>query len=128
VKSRIKKDKLLEILRENRARHRGVFEASLAGYRTAAEQLLTQSLAEMSAGRTPELRILLSRPEDHTRDYDRIIRMLELDVDSEFVLDEEQFSNYVMDDWRWKRDWLRMSNRYASASTQQAYGVIEDED
>lgn len=128
METTIKKDELLDIINENRTKHREVFEAALAGYQEKAKEILQQNLDDLNAGRVRELRILLSRPEDHTRDYDRIIRMLQLDVNSEFTLSEQRFAQYVMDDWDWKRDWLSMSNRYASASTQEAYGVIEDDD
>jgi predicted component of viral defense system (DUF524 family) len=128
VETTVVKSDLLAILTENRAKHRTVFEAAFAGYKDQAKKILRAHLRDLNAGRAPELRILLSRPQDHTADYDRIIKMLELDVNEQFTLPEERFAQYVMDDWRWKRDWLRMSSQYASASTQEAYGVIEDDD
>ena len=128
METTVKKDELLAILNENRAKHQQVYEAAFAGYAEHAKQILQQELDDLNAGRVRELRILLSRPQNHTADYDRIIKMLELHVHSEFTLSEDLFAQYVMDDWRWKRDWLKMSNRYASASTQETYGVIEDDD
>jgi hypothetical protein len=128
VETTIEKEKLLAILNENRAKHREVFDAAFAGYREQAKKILRANLRDLNAGRVRELRILLSRPEDHTKDYDRIITMIQLDVHEQFTLSESEAAQYVMDDWRWKRDWLRMSNQYASASTQEAYGFIEDED
>jgi hypothetical protein len=105
-----------------------VFRAAVEGYREQAERLLIAELTAIQQGRTPELRIILSRPRDHTRDYDRAIRMLEMDTRDELTLDERTFGQYVMDQWQWKSDFLRMSNSYAAGATEEAYGVIEDDD
>jgi predicted component of viral defense system (DUF524 family) len=115
-------------LQENREKHRAVFDDALAGYRAEALKTLEDTIRSLSEGRAPRIYISLSRPEDHTRDYDRIIKMLDMEVAETFVLPEERFAQYVMDDWRWKRDWLKMSSRYASASTEAAYGVVEEDD
>ncbi len=128
MEAKFRKDELLVILRENREKHRGVFEAALKGYRDEAEKILGETLGDVLAGGTPKIYIMLDRPEDHTLDYDRIIKMLDMQVEDEFILSEERFAQYVMDDWRWKRAWLKMSNRYAASSTAAAYGVVEDDD
>jgi hypothetical protein len=128
VETTVNKQQLLKIIRENRDKHRGVFEEALLGFRLHAVKVLDEKIAALRDGRSPEIRIVVSRPEDHTPDYDRVIRMLEMDTGQEFTLSEERFAQYVMDDWSWKRDWLRMSNRYAAGATRQAYGVEADED
>lgn len=127
MKGTYQKEDLLRTIRANRETHREVFDAALNGYRQQAMKILEDTLQDISKGRTPELRIILSRPEDRTRDYDRIIRMLEMEVAETIELSEEQFAQYVMDDWAWKRTWLRMSNTYAAGATERAYGVVEDE-
>jgi hypothetical protein len=124
----IRKEKLLEIIRGNRDKHREVFEAALAGYRDTALAQLEEKIASLESGRTPEIRVVVPRPEDHTVDYDRIIRMLELDTGETFTLSERMFAHYVMDDWDWKRQFVKMSSRYAAASTREAYGDFYDED
>jgi len=129
METTVRKDELIAILRQNRDRHRGVFEAALHGYRERAAELLENKLEDLEAGRTPEIRILLSRPEDHTRDYDRTIKMLEMDTGDTFTLSEPNFARYVMDDWDWKRQWLRMSSQYAADATSREYGdTFEGED
>jgi hypothetical protein len=128
MKGTYRKDELLTIIRANQATHRAVFEAALDGYRKQALVLLEDTLEQVSKGATPELRILLARPEFHGRDYDRIIKMLEMEVADEISLDESQFAQYVMDDWDWKRTWVRRMSSYASASTEKAYGDLGDDD
>ena len=118
----VNKQELLTRMRENRDKHRKVFLDALAGYRAEALTVLEEQVASLRDGKTPEIRFTLSRPADHTRDYDRVIGMLDMDKGSEFTLDEQTYAQYVDDDWAWKRQWLKMSNRYASASTISNYG------
>lgn len=128
MKTTVRKDQLLQILRENREKHRTVFEAALNGYRKAALEKLEATLAELADARPPDVRVVLDRPVDHTRDYDRVILMLKMDTGTDFTLDEQMFAWFVMDDWEWKRRWLRMSSSYAAAETSRAYGDDVDDE
>jgi hypothetical protein len=122
----VDKADLLVKLRENREKHRTVFLAALDGYKKQATEILKSHIRAIEEGRTPLLVISLARPEDHTRDYDRVIGMLEMDKSGEFRLDAVTYGNYVNDDWRWKREWARMSSSYARDSYTSNYGEIED--
>ena len=124
----VRKAELISIVRENRDKHTSVFRASVDGYRELAMEMLRGEIASLEAGRTPELRVILTRPRDHTRDYDRVIRMLELDTREQILLDERTFAKYVMDQWEWTGEFLRFSSSYAAGATQEAYGVIDNDD
>jgi hypothetical protein len=119
----VDKAELLSKLQENQAKHRQVFLDALAGYRVKCEEKLTEHLEMLRKGKTPGLSLFMSRPEDHTKDYDRIIGMVKMDVNDVFELDENSYSQYVMDDWAWKRDWLDTSTAYAAESVADVYGV-----
>jgi hypothetical protein len=54
------------------------------------------------AGRGIDLNFNLNQPESHMGDYARVLKMLEMDIKPEIMLDEQQFANYVMDEWNWK--------------------------
>lgn len=123
----VSKSDLLAKMRENRATHREVFQAALEGYRRYAQLVLREHLEALSAGKTPEIRITVSRPSDHTRDYDRVIEMLEMHKGDEFVLNETDFSQYVRDDWSWKRQWATSNSGYAVAKMSEAYGEYLDD-
>lgn len=114
------KSKLLEILKENRAAHRAIFEEALKGYKQQNIDLLELHLANLRAGKVATIYISLPIPEDHTKDYDRVIRALELDNRKEVELSEADVQRYVMDDWTWKRDFLA-SNRAYSISASKAF-------
>jgi hypothetical protein len=128
MKITVSKDELLRVMRENRGKHRTVFLAALDGYSQERRRLLEGELRRMEADRRPrELRLLLSVPEDHTSDYDRVIGMLEMDTGETFTLDEQTYAQYVADDWAWKRAWAKMSSHYAGEVYAASYGEIDDE-
>ena len=97
----VKRDELLETVKKNRDNHRTVFKKAQAAYRKRMIQELDLMLADAKAGRHIRRAVLIPEPEDHTRDYDRIVRMLEMSVDNVLELSEYDFSRYAMDQWEW---------------------------
>lgn len=119
---------LMDTLQVNRQKHRAVFEAAMEGYARQAREILEEQLAIVQRGGRPrQIRISLFRPEDHTADYDRAIRMIELHVPDTIELSEADAAHFLMDDWDWTRAWRKMSSGYAAGATEQAYGEIDDE-
>ncbi len=118
----VSKTELLERLEENRAKHRTVFEAAVTGYRKEALDRLEHRIKQLKDGKLPDLFINLTVPEDHTRDYDRVIKMVQMHIGDTFELSEGDFGSYVMDDWKWKRQWAYTNSTYAAAAVEQAYG------
>ena len=53
-------------------------------------------------------------PQDHTKEYDINIQMLEMSEDEKLVVSQKQFQNFVLDDWEWRQDFLSNSAQYAS--------------
>ena len=112
---RVRVDKVLVLLRANRAQHREVFEEAIENYRIEALRQLEQRVEEIREGRDFDLGFVLPTPEDHTSDYDRAITMLELtkEAGEEFVImDRPQQQNYIMDDWGWKDAWIMNTMSY----------------
>jgi hypothetical protein len=124
----VSKQELLRVMKENRSKHRTVFLAALEGYRQEARRVLENELKRIADARRPhEIRILLAVPEDHTRDYDRVIGMLEMDTGDTFALDERTYAEYVTDDWGWKRAWASTASIYAAESYAANYGGADDD-
>jgi hypothetical protein len=109
---RLKRKELLKIVKENRANHRAVFEKALEGYRKVAIKELRKMLEEAKKGLRIRREVRLVEPIDQTREYDKIIMMLEMSTDEIIELDERGFSQYVMDDWSWKANFLETTNPY----------------
>lgn len=119
----VSKAELLAKLQENRAKHRETFEAALNGYKAHAMKVLKAEIRALNDGRIPDINISIGRPEDRTRDYDRVIGMLQMHTGDTFDLDETSYAQYVDDDWSWKRQWLKLSASYAPDSVYTNYQV-----
>lgn len=109
-------DDLLSILGKNRDDHRAIFDEAVEGYKQKATELLEDHIDRIRKGDLTAVYVNLPRPEDHTQDYNRVIKMLELSTDSTIELDEHDFAQYVMDDWAWKRQFLISNTHYSTTA------------
>jgi hypothetical protein len=108
----VKKDELLSAIRKNRESHRGIFLKAQDGYRAAVIEELDRWLADARAGRQIKRSLALVEPEEHTKDYDRIIRMLEMSQAETIKISERQFSQYVLDEWGWSASFTASNSAY----------------
>lgn len=115
-KIRVNKTELLETLRRNREDHRRIFEEALEGFRREAIAELEQKIKDLQAGKHRTVYISKPVPRDHTSDYDRAIRVMEMTVDDIITLSERDFAQYVMDNWGWQREFVRNSYNSTTAS------------
>lgn len=106
---------LREIVQRNRDAHRDIFERAVVVYRERMIEELERNLDDIKNGRVLHVRIGLPVPEDHTDDYDRVLRMLDLSVDEQIELTEADVAMYVQDDWAWKRNWAASTTSYLTA-------------
>jgi hypothetical protein len=112
---KVSKDQLLEVVRTNRDKHRQVFEAALEGYHQAAAKWLGEKLDEAKKGNLRDQLVFREPvPTDHTADYDRVIRMLEMALGDTIKVPEHEFSMFVMDEWGWKREWMATASNYTT--------------
>lgn len=109
----VKKEGLLTTLKANRDSHRAAYEGAMTGYRLALIGACEAKLADAKAGKRVGLKIDLVEPFSNEKDYDRIIRMLEMSINDEIHITEEEFNKYVMDDWSWKQGFATTNARYA---------------
>lgn len=109
---RVKKGLLIESLRKNKDTHRATFEKALDDYKVAVVAELEERLEDARKGKRLNQTFFLQQPEDHTRDYERVIKQLEMDVDDEVDLSEQEFAAYVMDQWSWTQQFTQTSQMY----------------
>lgn len=108
----VSKDELLGVLRRNRDGHREVFLKAQRGFRERAISELDRSLADARAGRDVRLAFHLPEPEDHTGDYDREIRMLEMHTEPTVRIRAGLFDQIVMDRWGWSASFHTTNSAY----------------
>ena len=106
---------LLKALTDNRAKHRADYTSAMEVYRdeviTAVDNMWT------AAHKREDVRPLhLVKPTNYLREYDRAIKMATMSVDKEVELDQNDFAQYVMDEWAWKSSFTAMTSTYAKHS------------
>lgn len=94
---------LLNSIKGNRDAHRALFLKAQEGYRVMMIEELDRMLQEAKDGKHIRRGVSFAEPQDHTEDYDRVIRMLEMSVDKEIEIDANSFDQYVRDRWSWKQ-------------------------
>lgn len=109
----VKVDDLAKKVLENRNAHQAIFQEACEGYRAKALELLEAHVAEVKAGKITRVVVNLPYPENHVDDYDRVLTMLEMSVDSQVTIDEGTFANYVMDQWAWTKQFLSSNSAYS---------------
>lgn len=109
----VRRAELLSALTANRTAHQAIFEEAVKGYKAQAERLLTQHLKAVRNGRMQQVAVYMDVPVNHTKDYDRVIKMVEMSVPDEVQLTGRDFASYVMDDWTWKQQFLTTNSTYS---------------
>jgi hypothetical protein len=111
----VRKDELVQIVEKNRKRHGTVFEKAYGKFMEAVERELELRLHRIRRGKSVDLYIRLPEPRDMTESYDRVLEMLAMETRDEVELTEQEFQQFVQDDWSWKREF---------ATTASVYGVV----
>lgn len=119
---RVKKEKLIETLRENRVKHETEYKTVYGLWRTQYITLLTERITQVREN-NPSLNsfkenvelgyINLPMPKSYISDYDTAIQMLEWTQEEEITLDRREFEQYVLDNWGWKSDFETVKCRYS---------------
>lgn len=108
----VKKSELVAELTKNRAVHQALFIEALGGYQEAVVKELKAMLALAVEGKEYKKVVMLQEPQDHTKEYDRVIRMLGMSVKDEVQITETEFTQYVLDDWSWKAAFVGTASNY----------------
>tara|TARA_B100001971_G_C17990109_1_gene431880 strand:- start:284 stop:637 length:354 start_codon:yes stop_codon:yes gene_type:complete len=112
---RMKKEVLVNKLKENREKHEKDYAEAKIGFRKEVEEILLNRLEEIRAGRNIKMFIDIPIPTNHLKDYDRTLKMLEMDIRLEIELPEDKFAKYVLDDWEWKHEFDNTVSNYTRA-------------
>ena len=114
---RLQMVKLLEIIGKNREAHHAIFLEAEKRYREVAIKLFNRQIAAAREGKPFVLGefIDLVQPVDRTADFDRAIQMLEIEVEDAVTLSTAGFSNFVLGQWNWSRQWAMSNSRHADS-------------
>ena len=107
---------LLKVVSENRENHIAAYEDAVTNYKKFLKKELEKMLAQLADGKLIDQNIKLRKPECHTKEYDKAIKMLTMTSDKEIELDEALFTQLVMDDWHWQRSFAANTMVYSSGN------------
>jgi len=116
MKIKVKKDEIVKIIQDNMIKHKDIFKEAVEAYKKKLLQLLEDKIELVKRGSKINMFIQLPEPENHTKDYKRILEMLKMEVRVDIELEENQFAMYVLDDWEWKREWVKNTLSYTSSA------------
>lgn len=108
------KSRLLEILRQNREMHIAEFTSAMIEYRKDLVAELEKRLEIAQSGGDVEHFINLVVPMTHEKEYNTAIKMLEYDEREIVDLTNQEFQQYVEDEWSWKQAFAASTSYYNS--------------
>lgn len=111
---RIEKERLQQVVQQNRDQHRKQYEKAFNGFAQDMRQTLEHVLDAFRKDPNYDVLVLarVTRPEDHTKDYDLVLDMLKMSADTHIVLTAAEFRQYVNDNWGWKEAWRVSNSKY----------------
>jgi len=108
----VNKSELLDILKKNRTTHKKDYEESMTEYRKEVIERLRHILQQAEEGGEIKTSIQMIEPFNQLNDYDLAIQMLEMDSSVVVELDQDEFRQYVNDEWTWKRNFASNTMTY----------------
>ena len=112
---RAKKSDLVTILRRNRTLHEETFAAAILGYTAEATEKLRRKIQSvLSDPEGTNLYFSIEKPINSIAEYDRAIRMLDMEIEDTVTLSQDEFARYVDNDWEWSSTFQRVSNNYTT--------------
>lgn len=113
----INKTKLLEVLKNNLALHKSKYYEAIEDYKDAVLAICTRNLSIAQTGTMDDfndIKKIPSKPHSYEEDYNTTITMLEFSVDSNVILTQSEFKQFVLDEWVWKHTFDTSNTMYKS--------------
>ena len=109
---KIEKKKLLERLKTNREKHKEIYAEAKEGYREEAVKRFKSELKKAKKGDDFRASLGILQPVSNLKDYDKIIAMVDIHCEDTIELNSHEFSQYMLDDWVWKDNFVMSNSRY----------------
>ena len=115
---KVNKDDLIKILKENRDKHIYMYKDAFAGYRTKliAKLKKAMKLAIEYKEYITVISMPAPKPINHESDYNLAIGMLNMHVEENIKISNDQYRNFILDDWSWKGTFTSSTSSYSSSS------------
>lgn len=108
---KVSKEELLTKLKENKLAHLKQYVAAYEAFHKDCIKELTRYLSECKKGKITT-RITFDEPTCHEDEYNTVIEMLEMSVDTEVTISMGEFKSFVQDQWAWKQAFVMNATKY----------------
>lgn len=122
--------KLITTLKTNRDQHHAVWLEAVEGYHAKAKENLESLITSLKgAHKKPvPVNLHLTVPEDHTKDYDKVIGLLEMSTEDTIRLSDQDYEWFVLDDWGWKNSWMYANAGYSATASKYTKSQVEEDE
>lgn len=121
---KINRAKALERITENRVIHKSSLMKARAGWREEVIRIgyeLTQDAEALACEQQASIDTLQAYirsferpPRSYLADYDRAIAMLQWSEDEHIEFTQQEFDQYILDNWSWKQDFMLTNSKYGA--------------
>jgi len=108
---------VLTAIKKNREQHAKIVEEARVGYIEKAKEALVKKLDKLKSGKMVQMYIGLGLPEDHSEEYDTVIKMLEMHTGDTIELSANEVRQFIEDKWQWRDNFLRNNAVYSQSAT-----------
>ena len=112
LKVQVKRVWLIDVLKQNREKHRGIFLQAIEKYRVACIKYFEEQISLIKDGNNPDHYLRLEQPSCHVEDYDLVISMLENSTEDALTIGSDDYKSFVKDEWSWSRMWKTANTTY----------------
>ena len=115
---KVSKEKVLEKLKLNKVKHQQDYDVALLGWKTEIRENLERELQKVQDGNYDKLdfgfTFSCKKPENHIKEYEVIIGMLEMDENLSTILTDIDYRQYILNEWDWMQNWQLSNMKYIS--------------
>lgn len=112
---------LVNELLKNRDAHVKAHKVAIAGWWKQTAAALRAAAKKIEAGRVIyPAHGISAAPESHEDDYDRAIKMCQMSVEEQVELTQQEFTQYVLDEWNWSAGFTTQTQMYAKVLRKKA--------
>jgi hypothetical protein len=116
----VKRVELLEALKKNLEIHRAEYKEALVDFKTRLLEDLeagAKHVADTTPAELAKFSVRINFPQNHEKDFEEVIEMLELSVDEHINLDSESFKAYFKNEWSWTHTFELMNASYKAGGS-----------
>jgi len=115
---RISRLKVLDTLKTNKELHRKEFEEAMTGWIEKTKEMVSKISVQLESDKASETELSIfnqfPKPLSFEKEYERAIKMIELDVRLELDISSNDFDRFFLDEWAWKNSFLSNTQIYKS--------------